>query len=195
MKRKLLMAVLGFAFAPAVFGQGHILISNYIAPPYNQVYYANVPPTPAAPNGPAVTQTSVILTVWYGEGNITDPSLLVQGVNFAVNPSLVFDPGHGHGPGGYYFSPAVLLPTWQAGDTFTFQVRASGTSPYGPVDTLLSRSVLWTESSAIGNISLPANANTFSAGVPVHIVPEPSSLTMIGLSVASFLVFRRRAQK
>jgi hypothetical protein len=41
MKRKLL-AILGLAVVPAAFGQGHILISNYVVSPYNQVYWGDV---------------------------------------------------------------------------------------------------------------------------------------------------------
>ena len=39
MKRTLVAAILGLATVGAAYGQGHLLISNYLNPPYSQVYW------------------------------------------------------------------------------------------------------------------------------------------------------------
>jgi hypothetical protein len=189
-KRELLTAILGLAVAPVAFGQGHLLISNYIVSPYNQVYWGSSVPGVA---NQAMNDTSVILTLWYGEGVITDPSQLAEGVSFTVLTSggpERYNPGYGRGPGGYYLAPEQILSSWQPGDTFTFQIRASGNTSYGPVDPL-SRSALWTESAMITSAANPAEANTFSAGLAVQ-VPEPTTVSLVGASLVS-LVFCRRS--
>jgi hypothetical protein len=195
MKRKLLSAILGLALAPAAFGQGHILISNYLVSPYNQVFWN--PQTPIVGNQACTAAQGVVLTVWYGEGVITDSSLLIEGPSFgllASGGSEVYDPGVGHGPGGYYLAPGFVLATWQPGDTFTFQIRASGSNPYGPIDLPGARSVMWQENAAIQNSSLPALPNTFSAGLSIP-VPEPTSLTLAGAAVGSLLFVRHSIRR
>jgi hypothetical protein len=193
MKRKLLSAILGLAVAPVVFGQGHILISNYVVSPYNQVHWN--PTMPGVGNAAVRADQGIVLTLWYGEGVITDPTLLIQGPSFGIlsaGGSELYDPGAGHGPGGYYLVPEQVLATWQPGDTFTFQIRASGTTAFGQIGSG-SRSVMWQENSAINNASLPANPGTFSAGLMIvdEIIPEPSSLTLAGAALGSLIMFRK----
>jgi|SwirhirootsSR2_FD_contig_61_4125262_length_1233_multi_4_in_0_out_0_1 hypothetical protein len=192
MKRSLVAAILGLAAVCSSYGQGHVLISNYVASPYSQVFWA--PGTPGVGNQAVLGSQGVQLTLWYGEGVITDPSLLIQGPTFGIltsGGSEAYNPGAGHGPGGYYLAPDQTLATWTAGDTFTFQIRASGTVAQGVIDSANSRSPLWQENAAIAGSALPANANTFSAGLAVF-VPEPSTFALAGLGSAALLIFRRR---
>jgi hypothetical protein len=195
MKKKLLSAILGLSVVPGAFGQGHILLNNYTVPPYNQVYWH--PSTPAVGNQAVRADQGVTLTIWYGEGIITDPSLLIQGPDFGIleyGGSELYDPGAGHGPGGYYLAYGFMLNTWQPGDTFTFQIRASGLTTVGVVDPLLSRSVLWQENAAIRHYSLPAETTTLSVGLAV-VVPEPTSLALAGVAFGSLLIVRRSGHR
>jgi hypothetical protein len=192
MKRSLVAAILGLAAVTSAFGQGHVLISNYVVSPYNQVFWN--PTTPGVGNTAVIGVQNVQLTMWYGEGVITDPSLLIEGPTFGIltsGGSEVYNPGAGHGPGGYYLVPEQVLGSWAPGDTFSFQIRASGNTIFGPVDSVQSRSVIWQENAAINNSSLPANPGTFSAGLMVT-VPEPSTFALAGLGSAALLIFRRR---
>jgi hypothetical protein len=190
-KRKLLSAILGLAVVPAAFGQGHVLISNYMVSPYNQVFWT--PVIPSVGNQAVRADQGVVLTLWYGEGVITDPNLLIQGPSFGIlasGGSEVYDPGVGHGPGGYYLAPEVVLATWQPGDTFTFQIRATGSTAFGPLNPVYDRSAMWQENAAINSASLPANVCTFSAGLQIT-APEPSSFALTGVAFGSFLIVRR----
>jgi len=188
MKKSLLAAILGVAVvAPTAFGQGHIIVSNYAVPPYNQVFWN---PTTPTVGGQAVSQPSVTLTLYYGLGVISDASLLTAGQTFTVDQSgdsTLYNPGAGHGAGGY-FSLIGEVPTWSAG-VVTFQIRASGNTAFGAVDTASSRSVLWQET--LGPSASPANPGTFSPGLMVT-VPEPSTFALAGLGSAAMLIFRRR---
>lgn len=184
MKRALVAGIIGVAVATNALAQGHVNISNYLVPPYNQVYYLGGPQDGQAANAPTIT-----LTVWYAIGAGVAENLLVnQGISFGVDQTLT-GPG-ARGNGGWYGAQtqAGLTP----GQDYTFQVRASGSAPGGTVDTLLSRSATWTEPGAnIVSTGLPANTASFSPGVPI-IVPEPSSLALGGLASLALLAFRRR---
>jgi len=188
MKKSLVAAILGLAaVASSAFGQGHVIVSNYALPPYNQVFWN---PTTPTVGGQAVRTSSVTLTLWYGLGNISDPNLLTAGQTFTVDTSgdsTLYDPNSGHGAGGF-FSIIGVVPTWSSG-VATFQIRASGSTAFGVVDQASSRSVLWTET--LGSTASPAPAGTFSPGVVVT-VPEPSTFALAGLGSAAMLIFRRR---
>jgi hypothetical protein len=179
MKKILALALLGTA-ATTAFGQGHVVISNYLVPPYNQVTYG---PGFGAQTGKAVMSTAVQLTFWYGAGVVPAGSL-VAGNSFTVDPGLTFDPGAGKGPGGYY-SAIFLSP---AIGEYTVQVRASGNLPEGPLTG--SSSVFQVTTASTG---LPAATASVSPGLVVTIVPEPSTFALAGLGAAALLIFRRRA--
>lgn len=188
MKKTLVAAIIGLAGAVTTFGQGHVLVSNYVVPPYNQVYWAE--------SGQAATGAQgVTLTIYYGLGVISDPSLLTGvGPSFGIltsGGSEAYDPGAGHGAGGYYLVPDFGITGWTAGTTVSFQIVASGNSTFGQINSALSRSVIWQENAAIAPVANPANNNTFSAGLAI-IVPEPTTFALAGLGAAGMLIFRRR---
>jgi hypothetical protein len=187
MKRSLVAAILGLAAVCSSYGQGHVLISNYVVSPYSQVFWG--PGQGPRGNQAVLGSEAVTLTIWFGEG-VLPASSLQAGPSFSIltsGGSEVYNPGSGHGPGGYYLVPDFSLPTWAAGDTFTFQVRATGAG----IDAATSVSPLWQENAAIAALALPANNGTFSAGLAVF-VPEPSTFALAGLGSAALLIFRRR---
>jgi len=74
---------------------------------------------------------------------------------------------------------------------YTVQIRASGDSPYGPVDEEQSRSILF-QVEAIDRM-LPAYVDDDSVGLIV-VVPEPATLAFLGLgSLALVIASRRRS--
>ena len=188
MKRTLVLAILGVAASATAFGQGGVYIDNGVSDSYG-VYH----PVVWADTGAGVHSTDgVQLYAWYGEGAGLTANQLTQGPS--VQWSTVFE---SYGYYGYYNPVTITLPTWTAGDTFTFQLRASGNSIYGPVDTIRSRSVLWEENSNIGFIGgtppgLPGMSNN-RIGFSVYIVPEPSAMALIGLGIVAMMTCRRRA--
>ena len=186
MKKSVMLAVMGVALAATStsYGQGHIVIGNYQTG-YNPVVWGGG--TPRDGLG-ILSSEGVTLTLWYAEGASAVEGDLIAG------PTLVWDlVNEGNGYPGYYSFTEIVLPEWQPGDVYTFQIRASGDSIFGPIDENLSRSVLWQESNinAITFPPIPANQSVQSIGFTV-IVPEPSTFALAGLSAAAMMIFRRR---
>lgn len=187
MKRSVVSAVLGLAAmaATSAFGQGGIIIGNYQAP-FNPVVWSAT-----AGGGRVHAADGVQLTLFFGQGaGLTDSQL-----NFSM--PLTWNTGsEASGYFGYYNLATASLPGWAAGQTWTFQVRASGNSVRGAVDTNLSRSVLFSESTNIKDISGtppgPAGFSTQSIGLTVS-VPEPTTFALAGLGGAALMIFRRRS--
>jgi hypothetical protein len=186
MKKSLVAAIIGLATVASTFGQGQILISNYANAPYNQVYWN--PATASVGNQALLTSQNVTLSIWYGLGTISDANLLTQGNVFSIDNtiSVDYDPGAGHGAGGYYINQTQVIPGWSSG-VVTFQVRASGVSTLGLVT---GSSALWQETP--GSTASPAPNSLVSQGFAVTVVPEPSTFALAGLGSAALLIFRRR---
>jgi hypothetical protein len=182
MKKTLALALLGSAVATTAFGQGGIVIGNYQGA-YNQVVWGPGGPQPA--DTPVRSTDGIQLSIWYGEG--TDASALTE-----TQPLTWNTVAEGNGYYGYYNLVTLTLPSWQAGDVFSFQVRAQGPG----VDQLASRSAIWQEQTNIGNTGGippgPPGFSTESIGLTV-VVPEPSTFALAGLGAAALLIFRRRA--
>jgi F0F1-type ATP synthase membrane subunit c/vacuolar-type H+-ATPase subunit K len=182
MKRTVALGLLGLAAASSAFAQGNIAVGNYVSPYTSQVVWgANTGNSgPVAAVGPQ-------FQVYFGEGVIADQSLLEAGVIIGI------DDTKGYGGGGWTLFGVQVLPTWQLGDTFTFQLRTlPGMTPNGPIDTVLSRSVLWQENANIEPAANSPKFNEFGQGLTIYAVPEPTTFALAGLGAAALLIFRRR---
>jgi hypothetical protein len=189
MKKSVLLGILGLGVVAttAAYGQGGIVIGNYQAP-YNKIVWG-----PGAENVGATVRSSdapdLILSLWYGQGTLAEDAL-----NSSMTLSFKTD-SEAIGYYGYYNLANVVLPGWAPGQTWTFQVRADGTTPWGQVNAAASRSDLFFESANIQNIGgEPAGTPGFSAqsvGLVV-VVPEPSTIALVGLGIAGLTMFRRR---
>lgn len=173
MKRTVLLGLLGVAATATAFGQGAIVFNNALADASG-----NYHPVTFAAGGAGVSSTSGIdLTFWYGKGAGLTADQLVQGPDIA-GWNLPFE---GLGYYGYYSPTTVTLANWTSGDTYTFQLRATGPN----VDTAQSVSALWQESANIafvgGDPPGPPGASDNRIGLEVVIVPEPASIALLGL--------------
>jgi hypothetical protein len=194
MKKSLILGLLGLTISASsahALGEGIIYIHNYQAP-YNAVVWdVSVPQV----GGTHVWSTQgVQLELWFGEGILAANQL----TNSA--PLVWRTSGEALGYAGYYYTgnneeypfyEAALLPEWNPGDTYTFQVRASGSTAYGMVDQNLSRSTLWLENDIRPNFRNDVPGfSTESIGLSVSI-PEPSDIALACSCLAAVLLFRR----
>lgn len=191
MKKSVVLAILGMAAAATTaYGQGGIIFNNGPAGgPYNPIIWGA-----GGPEGEGVgSMHNVTVEIWFGEGaGLTEDQL----TGFVP---IVWNAGF-EGAGFYgYYDTQVVLPDWSPGETYTFQIRASGDSVFGPVDPIASRSILWEENENIGNLApvvpggppgLPGNSQN-RIGFTV-VIPEPSSFALAGLGALA-LMFRRRS--
>jgi hypothetical protein len=173
MRRALASVLIGLAAGSAALGQGHIILSNYVSPYNAQILWSPSNPVP-------ITESyGFTFQVFYAEGVIIDPNLLQPGVTFGVNDAFSYLGG------GWYVNVRQVLPTWSAGDVFTFQIRVATFPPYA------SRSILWQEQDAIVSTSIPSNHNEHGVGMFI-IPPEPSASALAVLGGAALWIFRRQ---
>ena len=183
MKRSILAAILGVSGAVSAFGQGHVLLSNYLASPYAQVYWSGG----ANDNHALTAADGLTFQMYYGAGVVGSFAGLTAGGTFTIanDPSsTVYDPGAGHGPGGYWNIDQAF--PWTSGpETFAYTVITPGYT---------GTSALWQENSAITSTANPANGGLGSIGLAVTptAVPEPTTMALAGLGAAAMLIFRKR---
>jgi hypothetical protein len=185
MKKSVLLGVLALGMVASTAtsnAQGHIEIGNYQGA-YNAVMWGVGAPRAGLP---VLSAEGVSLSLWYGEGNLSADALVNSiALTWKVGSENLGYPG-------YYSFTTVQLPTWNSGDTFTFQIRATGN---GVVESA-SRSDTWTESglitSSLGEPAPIPNRSTQSIGLTV-VVPEPSSFALAGIGAAALMALRRRS--
>jgi MYXO-CTERM domain-containing protein len=186
MKKSVVLTLLGLGVVAATtaYGQGGISIGNYTAP-FNPVVWG--PSTPVA--GTAVKSTDgVNLTLWFGQQG----SALNNSVAIPWNTDA-----EANGYAGYYGPVTAVLPGFASGQTWSFQVVASGTTAYG---NAVGASQMWTESANIADITPstpggPPGTPGISTGSYSLIVdvPEPTILALGAMGLAGLLAFRRRS--
>ena len=125
--------------------------------------------------------------VFYGKGVLTSYYSMTPGVTFTIDDTITtgYNPGAGHGPGGYFINVDQILPNWVEGDTFTFGYQVITPGWYG-----VGVSALWQENA---NIEPMMNAPLPSQSVGMAIgIPEPSTFALVALGAVSLLISRRR---
>lgn len=190
MKKSVMLTVLGLGLAASsTFGQGGIIFDNSLPTSPGSGIYNPIVWDPLLGGEGVKSTDGVIVTIYYGEG-ILDASALTAGPTVVWNTEF-----EAAGFFGYYTQSPVALPDFQPGDVYTFQLRASGDSIFGPVDEARSVSELWQESTSIVDVSsfppLPFGQSLNRIGFTVY-VPEPSTFALAGLGSAAMLIFRRR---
>jgi len=177
MKKKLVLTILGLGAAAATsYGQGGIVFNNGPAGgPYNPITWG----AGHAPGGVRSTD-GVTVTLWFAP----DGQPLVAG------PTVTWNGGYeGIGYYGYYTVQATLNG-WAAGQTWDFQLKASGSGG------ISGQSVVWLENANIANIGgTPAGppGNSANAIGFVVNVPEPTTFALLGLGALAFVNYRRRS--
>lgn len=111
----------------AAYGQGHVLFSNYLTAQQNQIVWSdNASLAPSGKADQALTSGDGLqFQLFFGEGTLSDSSTLTAGQIFSLfGPADSYTPpGSTHGPGGMFFDVTQVLPSWAAGDTFTFMYK------------------------------------------------------------------------
>ena len=180
MKKVIVATILGLAAANS-FGQGSILFDNYSQGTYSQVVWG--PGIAGHPAGTPVNDTTVSLQLYFAEGTGLTFAQLAPGVLADVDITRQY-PG-GAGLGGWFSGATQLLPTWAAGDTFSFAVVVTGPSGY------FGQTPVWTETTAIHGTMAQQSGFLNFPGLTVN-VPEPTTFALAGLGSAALLIFRRR---
>jgi len=200
MKRSIFMAVIGMAAGVASsYGQGNVVFSSYAAYPPNGV-------TTSQFVGGALIGTPYQAELFYALGTVSDP-VSANAASITSDPSgllpvgtLVGYDNSGQATGaaglGFFDGSTVLIPGYTSGP-ITFEVVAFNGATY---DTSSSRgrSGAFTMSSiAIAPAPAPnlgdngAVWNNFSVAAVVA-VPEPTTLALGALGLASLVAFRRK---
>lgn len=179
MKRTVALTILGIAAATTAYGQGSIALGNYFAPYVPTVYSGGPLDGVAVAPGDGVS-----IEVWWGQGAGLDQNSLALGETFAALNGN-YD--------GYYGPEIFVIPTWSAGQTWTFQFRASGDVLGTPIDTGASRGGTFSTDQIVldGGPTPPTYFKTPESSFTV-VVPEPTTFALAGLGAAALLIFRRR---
>jgi hypothetical protein len=200
MKKSLLLGILGVAATVATsYGQGFIFLDNYFSN-----FGGPIITYGAGSDGPLATGVSAAYTVgiYLGQGSFTasaDPSgtasptslnalLLLQG---GANTSTAA--GYA-GYGGYFSASGNMQASVASGATITAMVVAYEGASYDTA-TYRGHSAAFQLVTKDGTANPPASVSPAYGGFSVFstsVVPEPSTLTLAGLGLASMLVARRR---
>jgi hypothetical protein len=181
MKKTIVAAIIGMAAVASSFGQGAIIFDNYTTGTYSQVVWGQN--APGHVPGTPVNNVAVQIQLYWAEGTgFSSLAQLTPGVIATVDPTL--NSAVAAGNGGWFSGATQILPSWVAGDTFTFAILV--TSP-----GFVGQSAFWTETANVKSTGVPSSGFANFPGLEVNI-PEPSTFALAGLSGAAMLIFRRR---
>ena len=199
MKKAIVASILGIV-APVVFGQGIIVVNNYVTANYNtdQVVWG----AGTGHSGTVQPADPVTVQLFYQVGTtsdtassfLTDPNTKA-GVSGPISSAYNGGGSYGVGTYGYYGLGNQLLTGWTAG-TVTFEVVAWVGGSYA-TSSINGLSGLFTATDAVGtgpgivSSSLPAHNFATMNGVTLA-VPEPATIALGGLGLAALLAFRRK---
>lgn len=172
MKRAVVAALGLVPCAYSSLGQVHIKIWGYAVEPYNQMTWSGY----AGRNDP-INDTSVQFTIWYAAGSMEDHADIYRGPVFTINPAYTYN-------GGGYYDPQTLVTPNEG--QYTFYIQADYT-PDGGWHYYYARTPLYEVTTT--SILFPAEIAPVS---PILLIPEASSLTLLGLGAVGLTLVRKR---
>jgi len=192
MKRSIFIAVLGMGSLVASYGQGLVNFSNY----YSSTSTTGI----TYGNGPAAGQgvgPEISVELLYGASTDTlisqltplASSITAAGLGVASGPGA-FGTGAGWFTGGSVTVPTVggtAIP----GGTYAFAIEATGTfnsQTYTGFSPILDGTTSATSSSPVPNLPVGLLQGSFT----VTSVPEPTTLALGALGLASLAMLRRK---
>lgn len=188
MKKSLLLSVLGLAAATATsYGQGSIQFNTYTSHGGSGLvttFNANAAPAYTGAVTPDFTAQLLYSLAPVVEAAGSDPISGAWTVAGGVSGSFM--------AGGYFTGPNFVQNPYTPGSQVYFQIVAYRTSD-GDYNSALYRgkSAAFSQTLATG-LELPGTMDNLQPFQVYLAIPEPSTLALAGLGLASLLVARRR---
>lgn len=187
MRKDLILAVLGMALVTSVsYGQGYVLFSSYVA--------NNTVGATTTVFGHLV-DSSFKAQLYYAYGTVVDAvdisslsSVSSLPTGLTLLNGVVATYATGVATAGYFNYGNVQIPGYTSGP-ISFEVVAYNGSDYA-TSTIRGRSGAFT----MAGIATGANPPDFLDGMPNIVigVPEPTTIALTGLGLASLALIRRR---
>lgn len=194
MKKSLVLAIVGLAAGVvASYGQGTVQFSSYIA-------NGGVGATTTIFGTSTLVDSSFKAQLYYSFGTVADAvdngsaasisSAPGAGLTLLNGVTGTFATGAAVGQNGYFDYGAIQIPGYTSG-AITFEIVAYNGADWAS-STLRGRSGAFTMGSIL---TLPSPADSMS-GMPnffvAQTIPEPTTIALAGLGLASLALIRRR---
>lgn len=196
MKKSLVLAVLGLAVGVvSSYGQGSVLFSSYIA-------NGNVGATTTMFGTGTLVDSTFKAQLYYSFGTVADAvdngtaagiAGTTPGAGLTLLDGVVATYATGAATAGYFDFGNVVIPGYTSG-AITFEIVAYNGTDYASslgVGLYRGRSGAFT----MNGIATGANPSDSMTGMPnffVAQVPEPTTIALAGLGLASLALIRRR---